>query len=271
MVATNGAFSQMKILTNKLCGPHNFINSYLLYSWSKTNINLFLPQVKVFLPCSHHNLHLHLHPWPINSNSQAYFHHCLEWALYIFSNLPPSLLTFPRRPGSLSQAVSLLNLIVRCQWENSCLNISISLGCLSLSNFESKQVNVPTPPCKKKNPHWLHRQVAVCFCSLLHSPFDLFPPIGLAWCLLIKRESDWHVTSSQGLHGYLTALIFLCLWEWGPFFSWLLRFFLLCQLPPAKECAIISTAVPNAAKTPAPSDTAARSVVGITPPTKPGR
>ena len=150
MVATNGAFSQMKILTNKLCGPHNFINSYLLYSWSKTNINLFLPQVKVFLPCSHHNLHLHLHPWPINSNSQAYFHHCLEWALYIFSNLPPSLLTFPRRPGSLSQAVSLLNLIVRCQWENSCLNISISLGCLSLSNFESKQVNVPTPPCKKK-------------------------------------------------------------------------------------------------------------------------
>ena len=41
-------------------------NSYLLYSWSKTNINLFLPQVKVFLPCSHHNRHLHLHPWPIS-------------------------------------------------------------------------------------------------------------------------------------------------------------------------------------------------------------
>ena len=58
-------------------------------------------------------------------------------------------------------------------------------------------------PLQEKNPHWLHQQVAVCFCSLLHSSFDLFPPIGLAWCLLIKRYSDWHVTSSQGLHGYL--------------------------------------------------------------------
>ena len=102
----------------------------------------------MFLPCSHHNLHLY--PWPINSNSQTYFHHCLEWAVYKFRNLPPSLLTFPRRPSSLSQAVSLLNLIVCCQWENSCLNISISLGCLSLSNFESKQVNVPTPLARKK-------------------------------------------------------------------------------------------------------------------------
>ena len=35
-----------------------------------------------------------------------------------------------------------------------------------------------------------------------------------------------------------------------------------------EDCAIISTVVPNAAKTPAPSATAARSVTGITPPIK---
>ena len=40
----------------------------------------------------------------------------------------------------------------------------------------------------------------------------------------------------------------------------------LGQLPAEEECSIISTVVPNAAKTPAPLATAARSVIGITPP-----
>ena len=222
----------------------------------------------MFLPCSHHNLHLY--PWPINSNSQTlYFHHCLEWAVYKFRNLPPSLLTFPRRPSSLSQAVSLLNLIVCCQWENSCLNISISLGCLSLSNFESKQVNAPTPPCKKKNhidsiDRWLS---ALQFTA--QSFWPLFPH--RAGVMFAYQEIIWlarhKLTGFAWLCYYIDFSLFVGV---GTIFLMVAPFLPLGQLPPAKECAIISTVVPNPAKTPAPSATAARSVVGITPSTKPG-
>ena len=157
----------------------------------------------MFLPCSHHNLHLY--PWPINSNSQTYFHHCLEWAVYKFRNLPPSLLTFPRRPSSLSQAVSLLNLIVCCQWENSCLNISISLGCLSLSNFESKQVNVPTPPCKKKThidsiDRWL--SAFAVYCTVL---LTSFPPQGWRDVCLSR---DNLIGTSQAHRVCMTMLLY---------------------------------------------------------------
>lgn len=53
----------------------------------------------------------------------------------------------------------------------------------------------------------------------------------------------------------------------GTIFLTAAPFLPLGQLPPEKECAIISTMVPNTAKTPAPSATAARSVMRITPPT----
>lgn len=223
----------------------------------------------MFLPCSHHNLHLHLHPWPINSNSQAYFHHCLKWALYKFSILPPLLLTFPWRPSSLSQAVSLLNLIVCCQWENSCLNISISLGCLSLSNFESKQVNVPTPPCKKK-PTLTPSTVG---CLLLQFTAQSFWPLSphRAGVMFAYQEIIWLACHKLTGFAWLSYCIDFSLFVGvRTIFLMVAPFLPLDQLPPAKECAIISTAVPNAAKTPAPSATAARSVVGITPPTKPG-
>ena len=64
-------------------------------------------QVKAFLPCSLHNLHLHRHPRLVNSNSrtlpswQAYFPRRLD-KFSKFSNLfPPSPVTFHRRPSSL--------------------------------------------------------------------------------------------------------------------------------------------------------------------------
>ena len=184
--------------------------------------------------------------------------------------LPPLLLTFPWRPSSLSQAVSLLNLIVCCQWENSCLNISISLGCLSLSNFESKQVNVPTPPCKKKTHidsigRWL--SAFAVYCTVLFTSF----PRHRAGVMFAYQEIIWlahqKLTGFAWLSYYIDFSLFVGV---GTIFLMVAPFLPLGQLPPAKECAIISTAVPNAAKTPAPSATAARSVVGITPPTKPG-
>ena len=101
--------------------------------------------------------------------------------------------------------MSLLNLIVCCQWENSCLNISISLGCLSLSNFESKQVNVPTPPCKKKThidsiDRWL--SAFAVYCTVL---LTSFPPQGWRDVCLSR---DNLIGTSQAHRVCMTMLLY---------------------------------------------------------------
>ena len=177
MVATNGG-EGIPPNANPNCNPA--APKTLIFHIPDQNFNLFLPQVKAFLPCRLHNLHLH--PWPINSNSwthpslQVYFCHCLEWALHKFSNLPPSLLTFPRRQSSLSHAVSLWNLILCCQSStHASIKVISRLNCLQ--EFREQTSHCSYTLSQEKPT--LTPSTGGCltaFVLKLHSPFDLFPP-----------------------------------------------------------------------------------------------
>ena len=110
-------------------------------------------------------------------------------------------------------------------------------------------------------------------CLLLQFTAQSFWPLSphRAGVMFAYQETIWlarhKLTGFAWLCYYIDFSLFVGV---GTIFLMVAPFLPLGQLPPAKECAIISTVVPNPAKTPAPSATAARSVVGITPPTKPG-
>lgn len=110
-------------------------------------------------------------------------------------------------------------------------------------------------------------------CLLLQFTAQSFWPLSphRAGVMFAYQEIIWlarhKLTGFAWLCYYIDFSLFVGV---GTIFLMAAPFLPLGQLPPAKECAIISTAVPNPAKTPAPSATAARSVVGITPLTKPG-
>lgn len=122
---------------------------------------------------SHHNLHLH--PWPNNSNSQAYFRHSLEWALHKSSNLPPSLLTFSRRPSILSQAVSLLNLILRCWKTHASMNDFPGLSTLISFKFRGQTISQCSHTLSQEKTHidsinrWL--SAFEVYCTVLLTSF----------------------------------------------------------------------------------------------------
>ena len=183
--------------------------------------------------------------------------------------------------------MSLLNLILCCRRTRTSTKV-ISLGCLSLS-----RANNSTPSCKKKTHidsinRWLsafavyctvlltsfpHRAVClprdnpiitlqvhrVCVAILGHFfPQERAGNLALSW-----GEQDIQLYLLKCTGQAKSSSLFVGV---GTIFLMAAPFLPLGQLPPEEECAIISTVVPNAAKTPAPSTTTARSVMGITRP-----
>ena len=136
MVATNGAFSQMKILTWALRPPYKLLSPVLLIKNKYQSVSAPSQGVSTMQPSQS--------PSPSPSPSMAH-------QQQLTSLLSPLLGMSSLRVQQPSSLAAHIPQKTKQSITGGEFDISISLGCLSLSNFESKQVNAPTPPCKKKN------------------------------------------------------------------------------------------------------------------------